>query len=140
MDNFADSQGFQENFNETVDLNLLLNKQVAGLTSDISEGSITLPDTYETGVKTTEGHEKKSSENTTHVVPDLNLQMDLTNVQNPTLPIFTSLDSSLCENANVICVSCGTTTSLKDLETHNCTEKLPAVTIEKVDKVNLLKM
>lgn len=68
---------------------------------------------------------------------DLNLQMDLANT---TLPIFTtSIDSNLCEDADVICYTCGATTTLKDLETHNCSQKSQVETIDGVSGVSFKK-
>lgn len=105
---------------------------MSGLSTDVNETGLTLPTSYETAVKTINCNEKKLNEKTTDLTADLTLQMHLTDVQNSTLPIFTSLDSNLCETV------IGVPTTLKELETHSCSDKLPAVTIEKVEKVNFI--
>lgn len=117
---------------------MLLNKPVTGLTTDVPEVSVTLPNPYETA----KCDEKTSTDKTIDLVSDLNLPVQLTNVGTSALPIFTSLDSNLCETASVICATCGVTTTVKGLETHDCIQNLPPVTIEKVDNnsnVNVIK-
>lgn len=117
LENFAETQGFQEHFSEAVDLNSFLNKQAnLHVTNDVIEETIVLPSVCEI--------EKKSANNLT---PSNDLQVDLANTA---FPLFTSLDSNLCENAQVVCISCETATTLKDLETHKCCKKLPNLSAE----------
>lgn len=130
LNNFtSETASFQENFNESVNLNILLNKQQGvELNTDVALSNTT----YESANKNIT--EKKSVEKMTNLsTTDLNMQMHLTNVHSSTLPIFTSLDSNLCEDANTICIANGATATIKDLETHNCDgDKFSVVSMEDV--------
>lgn len=131
LENFAETQGFQEHFSEAVDLNTFLNKQTnlqvtSDLANDVIEETIVLPSVCEINNKT----KKKSANNLSLATSANDLQVDLANVPNTAFPLFTSLDSNLCENAQVVCISCETATTLKDLETHKCCKKLPNVSAE----------
>lgn len=114
LDNFTEPQNFQENFTETVDINTFLNKQpnlqVASLSSDVEE-TIVLPNVYEIATKPARTLEKNG---------DKNIVLTSTNVQNSTFPLFASLDSNLGANAEVVCVCCNKTLTMKEFETHRC--------------------
>lgn len=139
LDSFTDAQGYQENFNETMETDSFLNKQAnfpVGINLPVENNTV-LPSVYEINSKSLKvdktSTEKKVENNIfggINVSSDVsalnapNFQLELSSMQNPNLPLMSSFESSLSENAEVDCITCGATITLRDLETHKCYQKV----------------